>query len=179
MCFGEGKQLQRDLDQGIAAAIEMIQQNPDEARELFGALDVVGFINNYNANGLITIGDSYTSTENNKRETKAFRDGGVGAVTNYAAGSYPSPNGAVRISANPITVNAHGFFVSGQDPSGTRVQNLKGAGFEGVKDIKTIRGLVIIHEIAHATGVIPLDGDNPAASRANSERVRKLFAPKH
>jgi hypothetical protein len=77
-------------------------------------------LNTYSSNNLITSGSSYPVAQSgggirNERFSSAY----VGAVTSYAAGSYPSPTTAgVRISANPITINQNGFYFSGRDSRG-------------------------------------------------------------
>ena len=78
----------------------------------------------------------------------------------------------------PITVNAGEFYISGNNKDGVPIGNLNGAGFDGITDIKKIRALVLLHEVARAAGVIPQDGTNPSQSKINSERIRNLFVPK-
>ena len=106
-----------------------------------------------------------------------FGSGDIGAVTSYAAGSYPSPTSpGVRISANPITINQNGFYFSGNNSAGVAVNTLQGAGFQGLS-LGQIRGAVITHELLHVVSRIPADAGNPTQSRANSELVRHFCFP--
>ena len=161
------------LQESIAAARELLLQNRASNIILFGGRDPVRFLDNYVANNLITIADSYP----NGSGTTAFSNADTGAVTSIAAASYLNPNG-VLVSANPITINANGFLVTGNTTAGIPVSMIRGGGFEGVTDLRTIRGLAMIHETAHGLGAIPSDGASHTQSRANSERIRQLYVPR-
>lgn len=145
-------------------------------RSLFGNIDPTNLLNTYYNNGLITSGSSYPVAQaGGGNRTERFTSADTGAVTSYAAGSYPNANG-VRVSANPITVNSNGFYYTGRLSNNRPVGSVRGGGFEGL-NMSQVRGAVIIHELLHAANRIP--SDNPATlndggrqSRANSERVR-------
>jgi hypothetical protein len=164
------------LDQGLVAARNALQ-NP-LCRALFGDTDPVSMLGTYLSNGLIQVGTSYAVAQRGGGTTsRNFRSADVGAVTNYATGSYQSPDSPnVRISANPITINQNGFYFTGRTANGMALNTLRGRGFEGLS-LTQIRGAVIIHELLHAATRIPSDDENPEQSQRNSELVRLLCFP--
>jgi len=160
------------VTQGIDQARQALQQNT-LCRALFGGANPLTLLNTYASNGLISSGTTYPVAQpGGGTRQQNFGSGDVGAVTSYAAGSYPSPTApGVRISANPITINQNGFYFSGNNSAGVAVNTLQGAGFQGLS-LGQIRGAVIIHELLHVVSRIPGDSGNPTQSRANSELVR-------
>ena len=160
--------------QGINEARQALQQN-SLCRALFGGTSPITLLSTYVSNGLISSGTTYPVAQpGGGTQQQNFTSGDVGAVTSYAAGSYPSPmSPGVRISANPITLNQNGFYFSGNNSAGVAVNTLQGAGFQGLS-LGQIRGAVIIHELLHVISRIPADAGNPTQSRANSELVRRF-----
>jgi len=165
------------VSQGIDQARQALQQNT-LCRALFGGTNPLTLLNTYASNGLISSGTTYPVAQSGGGiRQQNFSSGDVGAVTSYAAGSYPSPTSpGVRISANPITINQNGFYFSGNNSAGVAVNTLQGAGFQGLS-LGQIRGAVILHELLHVVSRIPADAGNPTQSRANSELVRHFCFP--
>ena len=121
------------VSQGIDQARQALQQNT-LCRALFGGTNPLTLLNTYASNGLISSGTTYPVAQSGGGiRQQNFSSGDIGAVTSYAAGSYPSPTSpGVRISANPITINQNGFYFSGNNSAGVAVNTLQGAGFQGL-----------------------------------------------
>src|SRR5678815_2214646 len=110
------------VTQGIDQARQALQQN-SLCGALFGGTNPLTLLNNYASNGLISSGTTYPVAQSGGGiGQRHFSSGDVGAVTSYAAGSYPRPTSpGARISANPITINQNGFYFSGNNSAGVAV----------------------------------------------------------
>jgi RHS repeat-associated protein len=161
-----------DLQQGIDAAFATLESSL--CRGLFrGASSYPGrdprlVLAAYIRAGLIGVGSQYDRFG----EMSDFPSGDTGAITTlgYNTRGGVTLNG-IRTAASQITINRNGFFFSLRTVSGSHVTNFPG--FGGLSD-SNVRGAVILHELAHAFGVIPTDGTNPAQSRRNSVRIQQL-----
>lgn len=142
---------------------------------MFGGTNVLDLLNTYASNELITSGNTYPVFEKSRVKQENFTSGDVGAVTSFAAGSYPNSLGR-PVSANPITINRSGFYYSGRDSTGNDITNMRDRGFYGLS-LSQLRGAVILHELLHVAGRIPRDSDDPRQSHANSELVRRFCFP--
>ncbi len=162
------------IARGIDSARAALQQNT-LCRALFGGANALDLLNTYASNELITSGNTYPVLEKSKVKQESFTSGDVGAVTSFAAGSYPNSLGR-PVSANPITINRNGFYYSGRDTRGNDLSNIRDRGFYGLS-LSQLRGAVILHELLHVAGRIPLDSDDPTQSQANSELVRRFCFP--
>jgi RHS repeat-associated protein len=127
----------------------------------------------YISQGLIGVGSQFDDFGT----TRNFRDGDVGAATTigYTSSGRGITLGSGSISASQITINLNGFFFSLRTTRGVNVTSRPE--FSGLTSAQ-VRGAVILHELAHAFGVIPPDGTSPTQSQANSETIKKMcFSP--
>ncbi len=163
------------LGQGLGAA-RLAFLRP-ACRALFGNFDPFERLSYYENNNRIQTGSTYPA---NGTVTPTPFGYGDGAVTSYAIPPgvlSPSPSDPNRrISTNMITINTNGFFFSGTDPNGVPVNTIPNQGFVGL-NFAQMRGAVIIHELLHAIGIFPPEGNNSAQSHANSRAVQEACFP--
>jgi RHS repeat-associated protein len=155
------------LSQGITSARNVLQGSA--CRSLFRGRDPVNLLDAYVKNGLIEV-NSRPLVPGRPTQRGHFRDGNVGAATSVATASLTTPSGVIQ-TASTITVNRNGFFFSLRTTNGVDIRRV--SEFRGLSDAQ-VRGAVIVHELAHAAGVILSDGHDPAQSQRNSMLV-KIF----
>jgi hypothetical protein len=127
----------------------------------------------YQQNGLIVPGMIYATSVAQVPYNDtfgAFSSPNTGAVT-VPVSSLPLPGGSPgqMVNASIITINEFGFFFTGLNATGGPI-NTAANGMAGL-DLQQIQELVILHELAHAAGLIPEDSGGTGASEANSQTI--------
>jgi RHS repeat-associated protein len=133
----------------------------------------------YVSQGFLTYGTTYIP--NGGGDPVAFSSRGedaatnLGGVTSYASARYFNSSTNVYVSVNTIALNTDSFVFTGNimtNGAPMPVAQASEIGFGGFGQAQ-IMGSAIIHELLHAVGAIPSDGENPAQSEANSGTVRR------
>jgi RHS repeat-associated protein len=178
---GFGEALLKAEQQVIAAAVdgaEALLAPGTKCSQFFTGLGVYNgtgqaMLQAYQQNGLIVPGMIYATSVAQVPYNDtfgAFSSPNTGAVT-VPVSSLPLPGGSPgqMVNASIITINEFGFFFTGLNATGGPI-NTAANGMAGL-DLQQIQELVILHELAHAAGLIPEDSGGTGASEANSQTI--------